>query len=163
MTDHRLTRRGFLASAAGAALLASLPGCGVEAGLGETHSVALLRMARLLYPHEALPDDVYAQVLRPLESRALDEPIFGATLRAGLDELDQVAGQEWRTASAMEQIVTLERIEETPFFATVRDALRTRLYERPELWDLVGYEGPSAPYGGYLNRGFDDIDWLPED
>jgi hypothetical protein len=120
-------------------------------------------MARLLYPHEALPDDVYAQVLRPLESRALDEPIFGATLRAGLDELDQVAGQEWRTASAMEQIVTLERIEETPFFATVRDALRTRLYERPELWDLVGYEGPSAPYGGYLNRGFDDIDWLPED
>ena len=26
----------------------------------------------------------------------------------------------------------------------------------------VGYEGPSFDQGGYLNRGFDDLDWLPD-
>jgi hypothetical protein len=26
-----------------------------------------------------------------------------------------------------------------------------------------GYQGPSLGQGGYLHRGFDDIDWLPGD
>jgi len=25
----------------------------------------------------------------------------------------------------------------------------------------LGYEGPSFDKGGYINRGFDDLDWLP--
>jgi hypothetical protein len=29
-------------------------------------------------------------------------------------------------------------------------------------WELVGYEGPSFGKGGYLERGFDDLDWLPD-
>jgi hypothetical protein len=29
------------------------------------------------------------------------------------------------------------------------------------VWELVGYEGPSYDRGGYLHRGFDDLDWLP--
>jgi hypothetical protein len=27
---------------------------------------------------------------------------------------------------------------------------------------LLGYEGPSFDKGGYLNRGFNDLDWLPD-
>jgi hypothetical protein len=30
------------------------------------------------------------------------------------------------------------------------------------VWDLLGYEGPSFDKGGYLHRGFNDLDWLPE-
>jgi hypothetical protein len=30
------------------------------------------------------------------------------------------------------------------------------------VWTKLGYEGPSAPEGGYLHRGFDDIDWLKD-
>jgi hypothetical protein len=30
------------------------------------------------------------------------------------------------------------------------------------VWDAVGYEGPSVHKGGYVNRGFDDLDWLPD-
>jgi hypothetical protein len=27
--------------------------------------------------------------------------------------------------------------------------------------ELLGYEGPAYEKGGYLHRGFDDLDWLP--
>jgi hypothetical protein len=30
------------------------------------------------------------------------------------------------------------------------------------VWPLFGYEGSSLEYGGYLERGFDDIGWLPK-
>ena len=36
----------------------------------------------------------------------------------------------------------------------------TGIYGNPEVWPLFGYEGPSADKGGYIDRGFDDIDWL---
>jgi len=36
------------------------------------------------------------------------------------------------------------------------------LYDDREVWNLLGYEGPSYDKGGYLNRGFDDLDWLPK-
>ncbi|KAA1397761.1 hypothetical protein [Aeromicrobium ginsengisoli] len=36
------------------------------------------------------------------------------------------------------------------------------LYARPATWALTGFEGPSTDLGGYVCRGFDDLDWLPE-
>ncbi len=36
------------------------------------------------------------------------------------------------------------------------------LYNQKELWPRFGYEGSSAEHGGYINRGFADIDWLPK-
>ena len=35
------------------------------------------------------------------------------------------------------------------------------LYNQTEIWPKFGYEGSSAEHGGYLHRGFNDIDWLP--
>ena len=34
------------------------------------------------------------------------------------------------------------------------------LYNQPEVWEKFGYEGESASKGGYIKRGFDDIQWL---
>ncbi len=158
-----ITRRSFLASATGAAFMVALPGCGQEAGLSEEDGRTLLRMSRLLYPHDALGDQVYAEVLQPLRSRAAGDRALAAALRAGLEELDRVAGRDWQTAPADAQIEALARIEGGAPFKTVQEAVRTQLYEHPEVWNLIGYEGSSVEYGGYLHRGFDDIDWLPED
>jgi hypothetical protein len=36
------------------------------------------------------------------------------------------------------------------------------LYNNPLVWRYFGYEGPSAHLGGYINRGFDDISWIPD-
>jgi hypothetical protein len=37
------------------------------------------------------------------------------------------------------------------------------LYSNPQVWPLFGYQGSSLEYGGYLERGFDDIAWLPKE
>jgi hypothetical protein len=42
----------------------------------------------------------------------------------------------------------------------VRGGLVTGLYNQKEVWPLFGYEGESYSQGGYIDRGFDDIDWL---
>ena len=36
------------------------------------------------------------------------------------------------------------------------------LYDDHEVWELLGYEGASFDKGGYIDRGFDDLDWLPD-
>jgi len=151
-----------MASSAGAAIMIALPGCAPEVWLREKDERALLRMARLLYPHDALADEIYANVLQPLLARAYEDGALASNLRAGFETLDRATGREWRTAPPSNQLEALKRIEDEAFFETVRNAVRTQLYQRKEVWELIGYEGSSVEYGGYLERGFDDIDWLPE-
>jgi hypothetical protein len=65
-----MTRRSFVFLAAGAAVVTAFPGCTREIGLSEEERQALLHVARLLYPHDALSDDVYKEALRPLRETA---------------------------------------------------------------------------------------------
>jgi hypothetical protein len=50
----------------------------------------------------------------------------------------------------------------TPFLTAIVDSVVVTLYSDPEVWELLGYEGPSFDKGGYIHRGFDDLDWLPD-
>jgi hypothetical protein len=158
-----MNRRSFMLLAAGGVLMTVFPGCAREVGISEREKQALMRVARLLYPHDALTDDVYKEVLGPLQERAVFDSNLAAALRSGLDALDQAAGRDWLTASKEAQIEALKRLENGTFFQTVQNDVRRTLYEHPEVWKLVGYEGSSVEFGGYINRGFNDIDWLPED
>ncbi len=54
----------------------------------------------------------------------------------------------------------LKDIETGDFFQKVRGDLVSGLYNNPEVWKRFGYEGESYSEGGYLERGFNDIDWL---
>ena len=58
-------------------------------------------------------------------------------------------------------MLILQALERTPFFARLRGDLVVSFYNQPELWPKFGYEGSSAEHGGYIARGFADIDWLP--
>jgi hypothetical protein len=156
-------RRAFLTAATAAALLLLLPGSTGDVGLDASRRRRLSRVARLLYPHEALPDVTYEAVLASLRRRADEDPSLAATLRDGLRQLDRAAKGVWSNAPPRLQLQALRTLEASPFFDTVRQAVVTELYERPEVWRLIGYEGPSAPLGGYLPRGFDDIAWLPRE
>ena len=51
-------------------------------------------------------------------------------------------------------------MEKDPFFQKVRSGLITGIYNNKEVWPVFGYEGESASKGGYINRGFNDLDWL---
>ena len=64
-------------------------------------------------------------------------------------------------ASPDAQTQVLRQIEATPFFKTVRGTSVFVIYNNPDAWAKIGYEGESYSKGGYLTRGFNDIDWLP--
>jgi len=171
-----VTRRGFLhggAVALGAAAVAPAAlGAPAARGLARTFSVfgeaaatTLLRMARDVFPHDRLADRYYADALRPLERASAKDKALAALLREGVRELDRAATARFGAAYAAvpaeaDRVALLETIEATPFFQKVRGDLVTSLYDNKAVWPLLGYEGSSWEQGGYLTRGFDDIDWL---
>lgn len=157
-----MTRRKFVASATGAAVLVMLPGCSTASGISSQDRRALLRLARLIYPHDALADEVYLDSLRPLLVSADSEHAIESNLHDGFRSLDVLARGQWIDLSPGQQVVAVERIEDGPFFGLVQREVRANLYQDARVWDLIGYEGSSVEHGGYLHRGFDDIDWLPE-
>jgi hypothetical protein len=118
----------------------------------------LLRMGRDVFPHAFIDDGHY---VRPLAS-LLDEQ--SALVRAGLEQLQrharQAHGSPFEQLDEAERVALLTEIENTPFFKAVRSSLMFGLYDNKALFPLFGYEGSSWEYGGYVKRGFDDLNWL---
>jgi hypothetical protein len=80
----------------------------------------------------------------------------------GLNSLAQAKHKAPYAAVAWEadRVALLRQIQDGTFFQTVRGGLVTGLYNNPEVWPRFGYEGSSADKGGYIERGFSDINWL---
>jgi hypothetical protein len=116
--------------------------------------------ARTIYPHDALPDDVYARVGEKLAETAREDPGTARTIENGVSALN--GGRPFAGLSAEEQLEALKGIEGSDFFELVRSTAVVEVYSDQRTWQLVGYEGPSFDKGGYLNRGFNDLDWLPD-
>ena len=115
--------------------------------------------ARTLYPHDALPDDVYARVGEKLAEAAREDSGVARMLEDGVSALNE--GRPFAELSADERLKTLQGIEGSDFFELVRSTAVVEVYSDPRTWQLVGYEGPSFDKGGYIDRGFNDLDWLP--
>jgi hypothetical protein len=90
------------------------------------------------------------------------QPPLAGLVAAGRDELDAGASRSWIDRGQDEQQAALSAIDKTPFFLALRGLGGFLFYNTPDVWALLGYDGPSFEKGGYLGRGFDDIDWLPE-
>ena len=45
---------------------------------------------------------------------------------------------------------------------TLRSKVIVTLYNNERVWEAFGYEGSSYEYGGYIERGFSDLGWLPD-
>ena len=112
-----------------------------------------LRVARVMFPHDMLPDIAYAKVVKALEGEA-------ETVAAGVAALDDPTPFVELDADA--QLAAVTAAEGTDYFELVRSTAVVELYDNPLVWKAFGYEGPSVHLGGYLNRGFDDLDWLPD-
>ena len=66
-----------------------------------------------------------------------------------------------RVSQAVERRVDILRgMEESAFFQQIRGGLVTGLYNQKAVWPIFGYEGSSFEFGGYIERGFNDINWL---
>jgi hypothetical protein len=116
--------------------------------------------ARTIYPHDALPDDVYARVGEKLAEAAREDPGAARTIEDGVSALN--GGRPFADLSAHGQLEALKGIEGSDFFELVRSTAVVEVYSDERTWQLVGYEGPSFDKGGYINRGFNDLEWLPD-
>lgn len=167
-----LSRRGFLArgGAAGAVLVVTPTailspdrawGLAPKA-LSPEAMATLVTLARDIYPHDRVPDRFYAVAVKSHDETAATDAAHKALIEEGLADLDTRAGPAGYRLTGWEddRVAILREIEATPFFQTVRGGLVTGLYNQPDLWPLFGYEGESYSKGGYITRGFDDIEWL---
>ena len=79
-----------------------------------------------------------------------------------LNSAAQAAGHKSYLAMGWERdrVDLLRAMEDTAFFQQIRGGLVTGLYNQKAVWPLFGYEGASFEQGGYINRGFNDINWL---
>ncbi len=112
-----------------------------------------LRVARVMFPHDMLPDIAYAKVVKAIEAEA-------ETIERGVAALDEET--PFLELDADAQLAAVTAIEGSDYFELVRSTAVVELYDNPLVWQALGYEGPSAHLGGYLHRGFDDLDWLPD-
>jgi len=53
-------------------------------------------------------------------------------------------------------------VQHTAFFQLVRLMTVVFTYSDREVWTVLGCEGESSDKGGYVDRGFNDLDWLPD-
>ena len=118
---------------------------------GGGHRIHRFRKQRRNGPYERTADAAFdAANKTPADKLAFSDGL--QDLRsASFEDLDDEAATEY-----------LRGIEGSGFFGTVRGNAVVALYNDQEVWDILGYEGPSFDQGGYVNRGFNDLDWLPE-
>lgn len=126
----------------------------------------LVKVARDIYPHDILGDSVYITAVKPWDAKAAADPATKVMLEEGVKRLNQDAQDTHKVAYAdvgweSERVALLQAIEHTDFFKKIRSDLVVSIYNQPEIWPKFGYEGSSFEKGGYLHRGFNDIDWLP--
>jgi hypothetical protein len=133
---------------------------------GDT-ALSLLIMARHLYPHDFLGDQYYAEVVVNLDEQAKSDSSLAEKLENGVKDLGQIIAADrtynvaFKDQSSGLQLKNLKRIDGSDFFETVKGATMAGLYGNPRVAAFFGWEGSSVEHGGYINRGFDDIGWLP--
>jgi hypothetical protein len=121
----------------------------------------LIKMARDIYPHDKLADAIYAAVIEGHDKAAKDDAAKARLFEEGVAALNTAAGGDYaKVEKEDDRVALLKAIETTPFFQSIRGSLVTGIYNNPSIWKQFGYEGESAALGGYIERGFNDIDWL---
>lgn len=169
----KMDRRSFIASSGAAALVvtSSAVMCpteswGLEAKNLKPESVrTLITMARDIYPHDRLPDRFYANAIKGQDDKSGTDAALKKRLEDGVAALDDAAKKAYGVPYAdvgweHQRVKLLHAIEGDAFFQAIRGDLVVSLYNQKELWPLFGYQGESASKGGYIKRGFNDIDWL---
>jgi len=151
---------GLISTGVGAALLRASSAWAQSA---DGNASELARMARLLFPHDGIADAVYAEIIDGILSDAANDVSTMDMLNEAVMALNAAQKGDWFEASENDQIAAMHAVEHEAFFAAILGNVQARFYNHPKVWELIKYPGPSVQFGGYVDRGFDDIDWLPED
>jgi hypothetical protein len=157
---------GAMLIASGGTVLCPRGAWAVQAkALAPETMATLIQMARDVYPHDRIRDEYYAKAIASHDEKAAGDAGHKSMLEDGVAGLDLAAQGKGAAryvdlAWEIDRVAILRGIESSGFFQAIRGGLITGIYNNPDLWPAFGYEGESASKGGYINRGFDDIDWL---
>jgi hypothetical protein len=172
----QVSRRRFLASGVAAAPAATLIAGGAtldaesawaQASSLSAHTLATLtQMARDTYPHDKIGDAYYRKAVAHWDDATATRAEQRKLINDGVAMLDTEANARFgvdylKIPAETDRVAVLQAVEPSAFFKAVRADLVVSFYNQKELWPKFGYEGASAQFGGYLHRGFGDIDWLP--
>jgi len=150
---------GVLAAGSPLALLAPSRAWAVDlTTLTSAEGVILLAAARTIAPHDKLEDAAYAFVIRALDMAVAKDEALRREVKEGAAAL----GAGFAGAPENERVEALRKVEATPFFQSLRVYTLQVLYSTPLAYAYFGYEGEAFSKGGYLQRGFNDLRWLPE-
>lgn len=173
----RVSRRVFLRASATAVPAAAAAAAGMTIGADaawaqsattlKPHTMATLaRMARDIYPHDRLADVYYIKAVGGYDGLAAKDPKLARMIEDGVAALDAAAQARHHTSYLLvawetDRVALLSAQQGGPLFKKLHGDLLVSLYNNQEVWPKFGYEGASADKGGYINRGFNDINWLP--
>jgi hypothetical protein len=169
LSRRELLKRGGTAGAAialvvtGSAVLSADRAWGLQTSALKPETMAtLIQLARDIYPHDQIAVRYYAIAVKEHEVKAGKDEAHKALIEQGIADLDKRAGAAGYRGLGWEddRVALLRAVETTAFFQAVRGGLVVGLYNQHEIWPIFGYEGESYSKGGYMHRGFDDIDWL---
>jgi hypothetical protein len=174
-SPEKFSRRRFLKTGSGGLIGTLIAGSGILATLApgrtwaltmsamtEVEGGKLLNVTRGIFPHDTLDDAVYALVVKDLDAAAAKDPAIATLLRDGLQELDNLASGDWAGLDYLARENIVIKMAGTDFFEKIRGTSVVSLYNNEMAWAHFGYEGSSYETGGYFDRGFQDLDWLPE-
>jgi len=176
---QRFSRRGFLSGSAATIAAVTATGGHVLAqefttpqpgSLKSEEVRTLVVFARDLFPHDRLDDSFYERAVKPLEAEAAKDGYTRQSLAFGIEWLNgtatRMAGAPYaEVTDEQKRVAVVTRLREDQsaparFFDKIYSTTIVSLYNQPEVWPKFGYEGPSSNKGGYINRGFNDLDWL---
>jgi hypothetical protein len=149
-----VTRRRLLVGSA--LLLVVWPADARPAAPADVATLTLL--ARDLFPHPVVADAVYRRIVETLLASAPQRQVA----ESAVQKLDGAVPGSWRRRPPAERATGIEALLATPFGQTLRAAVLIGLYGDLSVTRTFGYQGPSIAEGGYIERGFDDLDWLAE-
>lgn len=160
-----VTRREFLELNISLALVSLCP----RAGTSETAALwrgddegVLSDIIYQFFPHPRLSNDVYNQVVEQVNTRIAQSDELTVMMNQAMESLVGSERKKWTVLTGVEKQELLKEIQQTPFFQFVLNEALSGVYRHPITWELLGFEGSSLEFGGYINKGFNDIDWLPE-
>jgi hypothetical protein len=173
----RVSRRVFLRNSATAVPAAAAVAAGMTIGpdaawaqtaktLKPQTMVTLARLARDFYPHDRLADVYYIKAVAGYDGMAAKDAKLAKMIEDGVASLDAAAHKKFGSdyiavAWEHDRVALMSPVADGPLAKKLRGDMMLTLYNNPDVWPKFGYEGSSADKGGYINRGFSDIDWLP--
>lgn len=167
-----VNRRMFLMTTAMAGVTTSAMLAGARPAFASTLDVdeaaIVLRMTQDIYPHPDLLDlSVYQAVTDGIIAGADNDAANAEALKAGLAQIEDQAQSLFGSSyvdieadAAREGL--LRKFQNEGFFQGIRWATYFGIYNNPDVWPKFGYQGSSVEHGGYIERGFSDITFVPE-